>query len=93
MREVVSASIGHPTSPSQLDFAIPVTSPTPDRAEAEGAIGQTAGDGLMTRPDISTAPVSHLAVAPPAVAQHQSADWGLVEAEQVDVIRHEPFQL
>jgi hypothetical protein len=47
----------------------------------------------MTRLDISPAPVSHLAVAPPAVAQHQSADWGLVEAEQVDVIRHEPFQL
>jgi AraC family transcriptional regulator len=38
-----------------------------------------------------TAPVSHLAVAPPAVAQHQSADWGLVQAEQVDIIRHEPF--
>jgi hypothetical protein len=47
----------------------------------------------MTRLDISPAPVSHLAVAPPAVAQHQSADWGLVQAEQVDVIRHEPFQL
>jgi hypothetical protein len=41
--------------------------------------------------DISTAPVSHLAVAPPTVAQHQSADWGLVQAEQVDIIRHEPF--
>jgi hypothetical protein len=38
-REVVSASIGHPASPSQLDPAIPVTSPDPpDRAEAEGAI-------------------------------------------------------
>lgn len=45
----------------------------------------------MTRPDISTAPVSHLAVAPPAVALRQSADWGLVQAEQVDIIRHEPF--
>jgi AraC family transcriptional regulator len=45
----------------------------------------------MTRPDISTAPVSHLAVAPPTVAQRQSADWGLVQAEQVDIIRHEPF--
>lgn len=45
----------------------------------------------MIRPDLSTAPVSHLAVAPPAVAQHQSADWGLVQAEQVDIIRHEPF--
>src|SRR5262249_61058858 len=45
----------------------------------------------MIRPDLSTAPVSHLAVAPPAVALHQSADWGLVQAEQVDIIRHEPF--
>src|SRR5499433_1375673 len=58
---------------------------------AEGAIGQVAGDRLMARPDLSTAPASHLAVAPPAVAQHQSADWGLVQAEQVDIIRHEPF--
>ena len=45
----------------------------------------------MTGPDLSTAPVSNLVVAPPAVAQHQSADWGLVQAEQVDIIRHEPF--
>ena len=45
----------------------------------------------MTHLDVSTAPVSHLAVAPPAVAEHQSADWGLVQAEQVDIIRHEPF--
>src|SRR6476620_2817138 len=47
--------------------------------------------GFMSRSDLSTAPVLHLAVAPPAVAQHQSADWGLVQAEQVDIIRHEPF--
>ena len=45
----------------------------------------------MTRLDLSTAPVSYLAVAPPAVAQHQSADWGLIQADQVDIIRHEPF--
>jgi AraC family transcriptional regulator len=45
----------------------------------------------MSRPDLSTAPVSHLAVDPPAVVHHQSADWGLVQAEQVDIIRHEPF--
>jgi len=45
----------------------------------------------MSRPDLSTAPVLHLAVAPPAVVHHQSADWGLVQAEQVDIIRHEPF--
>jgi len=45
----------------------------------------------MTGLDLSTAPVSHLAVAPPAVAQQQSADWGLVQVEQVDIIRHEPF--
>jgi AraC family transcriptional regulator len=47
--------------------------------------------GFMSRPDLSTAPVSHLAVDPPAVVHHQSADWGLVQAEQVDIIRHEPF--
>jgi hypothetical protein len=29
-REVVSASIGHPTSPSQLDSAIPVTPQPPE---------------------------------------------------------------
>jgi len=45
----------------------------------------------MSRPELSTAPVLHVAVAPPAVAQRQSADWGLVQAEQVDIIRHEPF--
>jgi hypothetical protein len=45
----------------------------------------------MTGLDISTAPTSHLAVAPPAIAQHQSADRGLVQAEQVEVIRHESF--
>ena len=33
----------------------------------------------------------HLAVTPPAIAQRQSADWGLLQPEQVDVIRHEPF--
>ena len=44
----------------------------------------------MTHLEVSTA-VSYLAIAPPAVAQHQSADWGLVQAEQVDIIRHEPF--
>src|SRR6516162_8816589 len=62
----------------------------PDRVEAEGAIGQTAGDGFMSCPDLSTAAVSHLAVDPPAVVHHQRADWGLVQAEQVDIIRHEP---
>jgi AraC family transcriptional regulator len=33
----------------------------------------------------------HLAVTPPAVAQRQSADWGLLQLEQVEVIRHEQF--
>src|SRR5262245_28003040 len=33
----------------------------------------------------------HLAVTPPAITQRQSADWGLVQPEQVDVIRHESF--
>ena len=46
----------------------------------------------MTHLDVSTASISYLAVAPPVVAQHQSADWGLVRAEQVDIIRHEPFR-
>lgn len=33
----------------------------------------------------------HIAVTPPAIAQGQSADWGLVQPEQVEVIRHECF--
>ncbi len=33
----------------------------------------------------------NLAVTPPAIAQRQSADWGLLQPEQVDVIRHESF--
>jgi len=33
----------------------------------------------------------HIAVTPPAIAQRQSADWGLVQPEQVEVIRHECF--
>jgi len=33
----------------------------------------------------------HLAVSPPAVVQRQSADWGLVQPERVETIRHEPF--
>jgi AraC family transcriptional regulator len=45
----------------------------------------------MTDLDISTTPVSHLAVTPPAIAQRQNADWGLVQPEQVEVIRLEPF--
>lgn len=28
----------------------------------------------------------HIAVTPPAIAQRQSADWGLVQPEQVEVI-------
>jgi AraC-like DNA-binding protein len=34
---------------------------------------------------------SHVAIAPAAIVQGQNADWGLVRAQQVDVIRHEPF--
>ena len=68
-------------------------SPTPEPGPRQKAqSGSNGRDGLMIRPDLSTAPVSHLAVAPPAVAQYQSADWGLVRAEQVDIIRHEPFR-
>jgi AraC family transcriptional regulator len=33
----------------------------------------------------------NLAVTPPAVARRQSADWGLIQPEQVEVIRHESF--
>jgi AraC family transcriptional regulator len=33
----------------------------------------------------------HLAVTPPAIAQRQNADWGLVQPEQVEVILHESF--
>jgi AraC family transcriptional regulator len=35
--------------------------------------------------------MAHIAVTPPAIAQRQSADWGLVQPEQVETIRHEPF--
>jgi AraC family transcriptional regulator len=35
--------------------------------------------------------ISHIAVTPPAIVQRQSADWDLVQAEQVDIIRHESF--
>jgi AraC family transcriptional regulator len=35
--------------------------------------------------------MAHIAVTPPAIAQRQSADWGLVQSEQVETIRHEPF--
>ena len=34
----------------------------------------------------------HIAVTPPAIAQRQNADWGLVQPEQVEVIRHESFE-
>ena len=34
---------------------------------------------------------SHVAISPAAIVQGQNADWGLVRAQQVDVIRHEPF--
>src|SRR5262249_49936528 len=32
-----------------------------------------------------------VALTPPAIAQRYGADWGLIRPEQVDVIRHEPF--
>jgi AraC-like DNA-binding protein len=35
--------------------------------------------------------ISHIAVTPPAIVQRQSADWDLIQAEQVDMIRHESF--
>ena len=39
----------------------------------------------------STTRMPHVAVAPPAIVQRQCGDWGLVQAEQVEIIRHEPF--
>jgi AraC family transcriptional regulator len=39
----------------------------------------------------SPARVPHLAVTPPAIVQRQSADWGLIQAEHVETLRHEPF--
>ena len=35
--------------------------------------------------------ISHIAVTPPAIVQRQSVDWDLIQAEQVDMIRHESF--
>ena len=32
-----------------------------------------------------------IALTLPAIAQRHGADWGLIRPEQVDVIRHEPF--
>jgi AraC family transcriptional regulator len=39
----------------------------------------------------STARHHHLAVTPPTIIRRQSADWGFVQAEHMEVIRHEPF--
>jgi AraC family transcriptional regulator len=33
----------------------------------------------------------HIAVTPPTIVQRQRANWGLVQAEQVEMIRHESF--
>jgi hypothetical protein len=41
--------------------------------------------------DLNTPITPHLAVTPPAIAQRRSADWGVVQPEQVEVIRHETF--
>jgi AraC family transcriptional regulator len=34
---------------------------------------------------------SRVAISPAAIVQGQNAEWGLVRAQQVDIIRHEPF--
>jgi AraC family transcriptional regulator len=39
----------------------------------------------------STTSLPQIALTPPAIAQRYGADWGLIRPEQVDVIRHEPF--
>jgi AraC family transcriptional regulator len=39
----------------------------------------------------STTRIPHFAVAPPAIARRQSADWGFVQAEHLEIIRHEAF--
>ena len=41
--------------------------------------------------DLNTPITPRLAVTPPAIAQRRSADWGVVQPEQVEVIRHETF--
>jgi AraC family transcriptional regulator len=38
-----------------------------------------------------TMPIPHFAVAPPAIARRQSAHWGFVQVEHLEVIRHESF--
>jgi len=42
--------------------------------------------------DSNTRAMPHVAVSPPVITQRQSADWGLVQPDQVDVIRHESFE-
>jgi AraC family transcriptional regulator len=39
----------------------------------------------------STTRIPHFAVDPPAIARRQRSDWGFVQAEQIEVIRHESF--
>ena len=40
---------------------------------------------------VATMRMPHVAVTPPAIVQRECDDWGLVQAEQVEIIRHEPF--
>jgi len=42
--------------------------------------------------DSNTPGMAHVAVSPPVITQRQSAYWGLVQPDQVDVIRHESFE-
>jgi AraC family transcriptional regulator len=50
-----------------------------------------SGGGAVSDPDDSTISVRQLAVAPPRIVERLNADWGLIQAEQVDVLRHESF--
>jgi AraC family transcriptional regulator len=39
----------------------------------------------------STARSPHLAVTPPAIVRRQTGDWGFLQGEHMEVVRHEPF--
>ena len=45
----------------------------------------------MTDLALSATSMPQIALTPPAIAQRHGVDWGLIRPEQVDVIRHEPF--
>jgi AraC family transcriptional regulator len=46
---------------------------------------------MCVRHQGSTTEIPHFAVAPPAIARRERADWGFAQAESLEIIRHEPF--